>query len=106
MVDRVFTRVGALDNLAGGQSTFLVEMVETANILNNATAQSLVLLDEVGRGTSTFDGLSVAWSVVTPILESWENGDGPELEFYEAGTWGPPVAESFLARTGREWRRL
>jgi len=67
LVDRVFTRVGALDNLAGGQSTFLVEMVETANILNNATARSLVLLDEVGRGTSTFDGLSVAWSVVERI---------------------------------------
>lgn len=69
LVDRVFTRVGALDNLAGGQSTFLVEMVETANILNNATERSLVLLDEVGRGTSTFDGLSVAWSVVERINE-------------------------------------
>ena len=70
LVDRVFTRVGALDNLAGGQSTFLVEMVETANILNNATERSLVLLDEVGRGTSTFDGLSVAWSVVERINEA------------------------------------
>jgi DNA mismatch repair protein MutS len=70
LVDRVFTRVGALDNLAGGQSTFLVEMVETANILNNATERSLVLLDEVGRGTSTFDGLSVAWSVVERIVEA------------------------------------
>ncbi|MEE8576152.1 MAG: DNA mismatch repair protein MutS, partial [candidate division Zixibacteria bacterium] len=69
LVDRVFTRVGALDNLARGQSTFLVEMVETANILNNATERSLVLLDEVGRGTSTFDGLSVAWSVVEYINE-------------------------------------
>jgi DNA mismatch repair protein MutS len=69
LVDRVFTRVGALDNLARGQSTFLVEMVETANILHNATERSLILLDEVGRGTSTFDGLSVAWSVVEFIDE-------------------------------------
>ncbi|MFZ5981846.1 MAG: DNA mismatch repair protein MutS [Candidatus Zixiibacteriota bacterium] len=69
LVDRVFTRVGALDNIARGQSTFLVEMVETANIMNNATDRSLVLLDEVGRGTSTFDGLSVAWSVVEYINE-------------------------------------
>jgi DNA mismatch repair protein MutS len=70
IVDRVFTRVGSSDNLAGGESTFMVEMNEVSNILNNATDKSLIILDEIGRGTSTFDGVSIAWSIIEYIHDN------------------------------------
>jgi DNA mismatch repair protein MutS len=79
IVDRIFTRVGASDNLAQGHSTFMVEMQESANILNNATERSLVILDEIGRGTSTFDGLSIAWAVAE-YLHDWK-GHGIKTVF-------------------------
>jgi len=69
IVDRIFTRVGASDDLSQGQSTFMVEMTELSNILMNTTSQSLIILDEIGRGTSTYDGLSIAWSVVEYLAE-------------------------------------
>jgi len=79
IVDRIFTRVGAMDDLRRGQSTFMVEMSETANILNNATEKSLVILDEIGRGTSTYDGLSIAWSVAEDLVQ--KNGKGVKTLF-------------------------
>jgi DNA mismatch repair protein MutS len=106
LVDRIFSRVGASDNLARGQSTFLVEMIETANILNNATVRSIILLDEVGRGTSTFDGLSIAWSVAeylhdTPAVAARTLFATHYHEMIELAILKPRVAN--LTMAVREW---
>jgi DNA mismatch repair protein MutS len=106
LVDRIFCRVGASDYLAEGQSTFMVEMAETANILNHATSRSLVLLDEIGRGTATFDGLAIAWSVVEHLRTT---GGGPPRtlfathyhELTELATLWPEIVN--LRMAVRDW---
>jgi DNA mismatch repair protein MutS len=117
LVDRIFTRIGASDDLARGQSTFMVEMSETANVLNNATRRSLVILDEIGRGTSTFDGLSLAWSIVEHLhhqvgartLFATHYHELTELGSATGGTASVEPSPSRLARVAnfhvavREW---
>jgi DNA mismatch repair protein MutS len=94
-IDRIFTRIGAADDLAGGRSTFMVEMTETANILHNATEQSLVLMDEIGRGTSTFDGLSLAWAVAAHLAEKIKAFTLFATHYFELTTLPDHTANTF-----------
>jgi DNA mismatch repair protein MutS len=112
LCDRIFTRVGAADDLAGGQSTFMVEMIEAANILHHATEQSLIILDEIGRGTSTLDGLALAWAIAeflafTCKARTLFATHYHELtELAETGGGGGPGAEGAVANFNvlvREW---
>ncbi len=104
-VDRIMTRIGTADNLAGGQSTFMVEMTETANILNNATEKSLVVLDEVGRGTSTYDGLAIAWATVEYIAKKIKAKTLFATHYHELTQLAHKVSEVKNYRVDvREWK--
>jgi len=105
VVDKIFTRVGASDNLARGQSTFLVEMIETAYILNNASDRSLIIMDEIGRGTSTYDGLSIAWAIIEYLLRNKSRG-GRTLfatHYHELTVLGEEEGINNLNVEVREW---
>jgi hypothetical protein len=120
IVDRLFSRVGAADDLARGRSTFMVEMVETAAILNQATAKSLVILDEIGRGTATFDGLSIAWATLehlhdvnrcralfaTHYHELGALKEALEGRYVEPGPGGDPIRNPLVLPTGKNIHAL
>ncbi len=104
-LDRIFTRIGASDDLAGGRSTFMVEMLETANILNNATDKSLVLMDEIGRGTSTYDGISLAWAAASYIAREIKAFTLFATHYFELtalAEWVPGIANVHLDATEHE----